>query len=404
MANLVLGVSGGIAAFKAVLLYRLLVKAGHSVRVVPTANSLRMVGEATWNGLGAGPVHTTVFEDPEGAEHVRLGRWADGIVVAPATADLLARTRAGRAEDLLGATLLMSSCPVILAPAMHTEMWEHPATQENVAVLRERGITVIEPESGELAGGDTGSGRLPEPETIAAAVQEVLAARSGGVLDGVRLAVSAGGTREPLDPVRFLGNRSSGRQGIAVALAAHSAGAEVTLVAANVEGDLLAPLRGITVRRVETTAELADAMSEEAADADVLVMAAAVADFRPAEAAAFKTKKSADSPLRLVLEQTEDILAGLVGSRRKGQTVVGFAAETGDEGASALEHAQAKARRKGADLLVFNEVSATKGFGDVPNEVTILDASGEEISRAAGTKLQVARALVDAIVAVRAAG
>lgn len=404
MANLVLGVSGGIAAYKAVLLYRLLVKAGHTVRVIPTANSLRMVGEATWNGLGAGPCHTSVFEDAEGAEHVRLGRWADAVVVAPATADLLARTRAGRAEDLLGATLLMASCPVILAPAMHTEMWAHPATAENVAALRARGVHVIEPESGELAGGDSGAGRLPEPETIAAHVERVLGARDDQRLDGVRVVVSAGGTREAIDPVRFLGNRSSGRQGIAVARAARDAGADVVLVAANMESDLLRTLGGVDVRRVESTAELAEAMREEAAGAGVLVMAAAVADFRPSEAAAHKTKKRGRGPLTLTLEQTEDILASLVASRVPGQVVVGFAAETGDCQASALDHARAKARRKGADLLVFNEVSATKGFGDVPNDVIVLDGDGGEVTRAAGTKDEVARALVGAIVAVRAAG
>lgn len=417
MANLVLGVSGGIAAFKSVLLYRLLHKAGHDVRVIPTANSLKMIGDATWNGLGAGPVHTSVFDDAEGAEHVRLGRWADAVVVAPATADLVARTRAGRAEDLLGATLLMATCPVILAPAMHTEMWRHPATSENVAALRARGIHVIEPEAGELAGGDSGSGRLPEPEAIAAEVERILAvtarqtsatesdnvSEGHGLLQGAHVVVSAGGTREPLDPVRFLGNRSSGRQGVAVARAARDAGARVTLVAANVESALLASLDGVEVRPVETTAELAAAMGAHAG-ADVLVMAAAVADFRPEAASEHKTKKQGDGPLTLTLEQTEDVLAGLVRRRRDSQVIVGFAAETGDHTTTALEHAMAKAQRKRADLLVFNEVSGTKGFGDVPNSVIMLDADGQEIARAAGSKDEVAEALIRVIVGVRAAG
>lgn len=395
MAHVVLGVTGGIAAYKAVLLLRLLTEGGHEVQVVPTAGALRMVGETTWRALSGRPVHSTVWEDP--AEHVELGKWADLVVVAPATANLLARAAQGLADDLLGATLLMATCPVLMAPAMHTQMWQHPATRANVATLRGRGVVVLDPDVGRLTGPDSGPGRLPEPERIHAAALALL--RPGGPLTGVRVVVTAGGTREAIDPVRFIGNRSSGRQGIEVARAAAAAGAEVELVAANVDGALLAGL-DVAVTPVTSASELADAV--EASDADVVVMAAAVADYRPVTPSGHKLKKADDDGLTLRLEQTPDILAGLVARRVQGQVIVGFAAETGDDAASARLHAEAKARRKGADLLVFNEVSETRGFGDVPNDVVVLDPSGAEVARAAGTKAEVARSLIGEVVALRA--
>jgi phosphopantothenoylcysteine decarboxylase/phosphopantothenate--cysteine ligase len=395
MARVVLGVTGGIAAYKSALLLRLLTADGHEVRVVPTANALRMVGEATWRALSGHPVHTTVWEDP--TEHVELGQWADLVIVAPATAHFLAKAAHGLADDLLSTTLLMATCPVLVVPAMHTEMWRNPATRANVDTLRGRGLVVMDPAVGRLTGPDSGPGRLPEPERIHARALALLGA--GGPLHGARVVVTAGGTREPLDPVRFLGNRSSGRQGIEVARAAVAAGADVHLIAANIEPALLAGLEA-AVTGVSTAAELESAVG--AADGDVVVMAAAVADYRPAAAAGHKLKKAGDDGLVLTLEQTPDILAGLVARRRPGQVIVGFAAETGDDAGSARRHAEAKARRKGADLLVFNEVSETRGFGDVPNDVVILDAGGAEVARAAGTKAEVARAVVETVVALRA--
>lgn len=396
MARVVLGVTGGIAAYKAALLLRLLTADGHEVQVVPTANALRMVGEATWRALSGRPVHTTVWEDP--TEHVELGKWADLVVVAPATANLLAKAAHGLADDLLSTTLLMATCPVLVVPAMHTEMWRNAATRANVETLRGRGVVVMEPAVGRLTGPDSGPGRLPEPEEIHAAATELLHPLADGPLTGARVLVTAGGTRESLDPVRFLGNRSSGRQGIEIARAAAAAGGEVTLVAANVDPALLAGLTA-SVATVSTTAELEAAVA--GSDADVIVMAAAVADYRPAAVAGHKLKKAPDGGLTLRLEQTPDILAGLVARRRPGQVIVGFAAETGDDAASARQHAEAKARRKGADLLVFNEVSETRGFGDVPNEVVMLDAAGTEAGRAAGTKAEVARRVVETLAGLR---
>lgn len=396
MARVVLGVTGGIAAYKAALLLRLLTADGHEVQVVPTANALRMVGEATWRALSGRAVHTTVWEDP--TEHVELGKWADLVVVAPATANLLAKAAHGLADDLLSTTLLMATCPVLVVPAMHTEMWRNAATRANVETLRGRGVVVMEPAVGRLTGPDSGPGRLPEPEEIHAAATELLHPLADGPLTGARVLVTAGGTRESLDPVRFLGNRSSGRQGIEIARAAAAAGGEVTLVAANVDPALLAGLTA-SVATVSTTAELEAAVA--GSDADVIVMAAAVADYRPAAVAGHKLKKAPDGGLTLRLEQTPDILAGLVARRRPGQVIVGFAAETGDDAASARQHAEAKARRKGADLLVFNEVSETRGFGDVPNEVFMLDAAGTEVGRAAGTKAEVARRVVETLAGLR---
>jgi len=392
--RIVLGVSGGIAAYKAVLLLRLLREAGHDVRVVPTRAALEFVGRPTWEALSGQPVTTDVFEDVDQVAHVAIGQQADVVVVAPATADLLARAATGRADDLLTATLLVTRAPVLLAPAMHTEMWQHPATVANVATLRARGIHVLEPASGRLTGTDTGPGRLPEPEDIAAAA---LALVARGDLEGRHVVVSAGGTREPLDPVRYLGNRSSGRQGVALARAAAARGARVTLVGANLA---VAAPPGVELVTVGTAAQLREAVRAAAKVADVVVMAAAVADYRPVSPADTKLKKTGTPPM-IELVENVDILAELGHDRlRDQQVVVGFAAETGDESATVLEHGRAKARRKGADLLVVNAVGDGAGFGTDDNTVTILDGAGDVVAEASGSKDVVAHAVWDAVLAL----
>lgn len=418
--RIVLGVSGGVAAYKAVLLLRLLREQGHRVRVVPTASALRFVGAPTWEALSGEPATDQVFEDVEHVPHVALGQGADLVVVAPATADLLARAAAGRADDLLTSTLLTARCPVVMAPAMHTEMWEHPATVANVATLRARGVHVIEPVSGRLTGADTGPGRLPEPDEIArvalavvADVSRADAADAGAGTDrgpvqdlaGRRVVVSAGGTREPIDPVRFIGNRSSGRQGVELARAAAARGAHVTLVAANLSPDVATLVRAPggepdAVVEVETTAQLRDAVRSAAATADVVVMAAAVADFRPAHAPDAKIKKvPGQGPEPIVLVENPDVLAELARDRlRPGQVVVGFAAETGDAHASVLDHGRAKARRKGADLLVVNAVGEGRGFAVDANDVTVVDGAGDVVATASGSKGEVADAVWDVVV------
>ncbi|WP_432511067.1 bifunctional phosphopantothenoylcysteine decarboxylase/phosphopantothenate--cysteine ligase CoaBC [Kineococcus sp. SYSU DK001] len=397
--RVVLGVAGGIAAYKAATLLRELTESGHDVTVVPTASSEHFVGRATWEALSGKPVATDVWTGADAVPHVRLGRHADLVVVAPATADLLARAAHGLADDLLTNVLLTATCPVLLAPAMHTEMWLNPAVQANVALLRSRGVTVLEPASGRLTGADTGPGRLPEPADIAAACRRLLGSGARGQdLAGRRVVVSAGGTREPLDPVRFLGNRSSGRQGVAVAAAAVARGARVTLVTAHVEVPAPAAVDVVPVR---TAAQLAEAVTRAAAGADVVVMAAAVADFRPAARAEAKIKKSED-PARdpvVVLERTPDVLAGLVRARSgPSPVIVGFAAETGDETGSVLEHGRAKLARKGCDLLVLNEVGETKGFATATNAVTLLGRDGTEREVPESSKDVVADAVWDAVV------
>ncbi|WP_372594913.1 bifunctional phosphopantothenoylcysteine decarboxylase/phosphopantothenate--cysteine ligase CoaBC [Actinotalea sp.] len=391
--RILLGVGAGIAAYKSAFLLRLFTEAGHEVRVVPTAASLEFVGRATWEALSGHPVSTGVFENVPAVEHVSLGRWADLVVVAPATADLLARAASGRCDDLLTAALLTVRCPVLLAPAMHTEMWQHPATVANVALLRERGVHVLDPEDGRLTGADSGPGRLPEPPSIARAALALVAPQD---LAGRRVVISAGGTHESLDPVRFLGNRSTGRQGYAIAAACAARGASVEIVSANVA--LPAPT-GVTVVRVETAEQLRSAMHAAAADADLVVMAAAVADFRPARRSAAKLKKDGGEPEPLRLELNPDVLAELTAARRPGQVVIGFAAETGDA-ETVLRLGQEKARRKGADLLVVNPVGESTGFGDVGTTVTFLDSRGEIVGAAEGSKDQVAAALADAAAAV----
>ncbi|MBF9128999.1 bifunctional phosphopantothenoylcysteine decarboxylase/phosphopantothenate--cysteine ligase CoaBC [Plantactinospora sp. S1510] len=372
MTAVVLGVGGGIAAYKACELLRLFTESGHRVRVVPTASALRFVGAPTWAALSGQPVADDVWADVHEVPHVRLGQGADLVVVAPATADLLARAAHGLADDLLTNTLLTARCPVLIAPAMHTEMWEHPATVENVATLRRRGAVVLEPASGRLTGADTGKGRLPDPAEIFAVARRVLARGADAPRDlaGRRVVVTAGGTREPLDPVRFIGNRSSGKQGYAFARTAVARGARVTLIAANVG---LPDPAGADVVRVSTTEELRKATLEAAGSADAVVMAAAPADFRPATYAADKIKKSdRGAALTVELVANPDIAAELGERRRPDQVLVAFAAETSD----AEANARGKLVRKKADLIVVNEVGPDKVFGADTNTAVVLGADG----------------------------
>jgi phosphopantothenoylcysteine decarboxylase/phosphopantothenate--cysteine ligase len=396
MSQIVLGVSGGIASYKAAELLRLFTESGHNVRVVPTESSLNFVGAATWEALSGNPVQVGVFEHVDEVAHVRIGQAADLVLIAPATANVMAKAAAGLADDLLTNTLLTARCPVVFAPAMHTEMWENPATQANVATLRERGAIVIEPAVGRLTGKDTGKGRFPAPAEIFKAALTVLEGRPAD-LAGKRVVVSAGGTREYLDPVRYLGNRSSGRQGFALAEAAAARGAQVTVVAANVS---LPHPAGVEVVEVVSTEELRQAMHKAAAEADAVVMAAAPADFRPAEFVDAKIKKNADGVAPdIKLVQNPDILVELVSARQgRSPVIVGFAAETGDESASVIEHAQAKLARKGCDLLVVNDVSAGKVFGSDHNEAVLLGADGSVQPFAHGSKSQLSQVIWDAVV------
>jgi phosphopantothenoylcysteine decarboxylase/phosphopantothenate--cysteine ligase len=404
--HVVLGVGGGIAAYKAAELLRRFAETGHDVTVVPTRAALRFVGAPTWEALSGKAVSAEVWDDVADVPHVRLGQRADLVVVAPATADLLARAAAGLADDLLANVLLTARCPVVMAPAMHTEMWQHPATRANVATLRARGVVVLDPAVGRLTGADSGPGRLPEPQAIFAACLEVLAGRTR-VRDllGRTVVISAGGTREHLDPVRFLGNSSSGKQGYALAVTAAARGASVVLVAANVA---LPDPAGATVVPVVSAEDLRQAVLRLAADADVVVMAAAVADFRPVAVAAHKIKKSEPSPGEpdvpppIALERTADVLAELVARRDAAgtrQVVVGFAAETGDPDAGVLAHARAKLARKRCDLLVVNEVGHGKAFGTEDNEVVLLGADGAVVQVPRASKTAVADAVWDAVVA-----
>ena len=375
---------------------RRLREAGHDVRVVPTQSALEFVGRATWEALSGNPVTTTVFDDVHEVAHVRIAQHAKLVVIAPATANLLAKAANGLADDLLTSTLLMSRAPVVFAPAMHTEMWNHPATQENVATLRARGLLVIEPATGRLTGADSGQGRLPEPAALAEVCEAVLD-RGTGVADlaGKNVLISAGGTREPLDPVRFLGNRSSGRQGWALAAAAVARGAVVQVVAANVE---LADPAGATVVKVGTSEELHKAILERASGADVVVMAAAVADFRPTEVSVGKIKKTDDQSVpQLELVRTVDVLAELGANKGEGPLLVGFAAETVVPGPNLLELASAKLAAKGADLVVANSVGVDRGFENSYNAVTIVSENGVERDVASTSKAGVANAVWDVV-------
>jgi phosphopantothenoylcysteine decarboxylase/phosphopantothenate--cysteine ligase len=392
--RVVLGVCGGIAAYKACELLRRFTESGHDVRVMPTESALQFVGETTWAALSGNPVATTVWADAHEVPHVMLGRRADLVVVAPATADFLARMVIGRADDLLTATLLTARCPVVVAPAMHTEMWEHPATRANVATLRERGILVVDPAVGRLTGTDTGIGRLPEPDEIFAIARTVLGRGSAPSLDlaGRHVVVSAGGTREPLDPVRFLGNRSSGRQGYALARAAVARGAEVTLIAANAA---LPDPAGAKVVRVGTAEELRAAVLEVAPNADAIVMAAAVADFRPAARATSKLKKTDVDPDPVELIRNPDVLAEISQHRlRAGQVVVGFAAETDD----AIANGAKKLAAKGCDLIVVNEVGEHRTFDAEDNTATILGTDGSSTVVPEGSKEALGHAVWDLVV------
>lgn len=396
---IVVGVTGGIAAYKSVQLVRLLIGDGHEVHVVPTEDALRFVGLPTWESISRNPVTTSVHDDVPRVRHVALGQRADLVVVAPATANTMASMAAGLASDLLGTTLLATQAPVLIAPAMHTEMWRHPATVANLATLRSRGVHVIGPEDGPLTGGDSGPGRMSEPEQIHARIVDLLGARRD--LEGLTVAVSAGGTREPIDPVRFLGNRSSGRQGVAIAAAAAERGARVLLAAANIERSVLDGAgAGVEVTPVGTAAELADAMGELAAVADVVVMAAAVADFRPTAVADGKLTKEAGGIASIELVENPDVLKGLAATRADGQTIVGFAAETA-HGEELLERGRRKRARKGADLLAINEVGWEKGFESEGNHLVVIDSSDEVVADASGSKRAVADALLDAVLAYR---
>ncbi|MFG3348965.1 bifunctional phosphopantothenoylcysteine decarboxylase/phosphopantothenate--cysteine ligase CoaBC [Streptomyces sp. NPDC048018] len=391
--KVVLGVSGGIAAYKACELLRRLTESGHDVRVVPTDSALHFVGAATWSALSGNPVSTEVWDSVHEVPHVRIGQAADLVVVAPATADMLAKAAHGLADDLLTNTLLTARCPVVFAPAMHTEMWEHPATQENVATLRRRGAVVVEPAVGRLTGVDTGKGRLPDPTEIFEICRRVLARGvTAPDLAGRHVVISAGGTREPLDPVRYLGNRSSGKQGYALARAAAARGARVTLIEANTG---LPDPAGVDVVRVGTAVQLREAVLKAAADADAVVMAAAVADFRPAAYATGKIKKTDDGGAPTVeLVRNPDILAEISADRaRAGQVVVGFAAETDD----VLDNGRKKLRRKGCDLLVVNEVGERKTFGSEENEAVVLAADGTETPVPHGPKEALAETVWDLV-------
>ena len=394
--RVVLGVAGGIAAYKAVELLRALSESGCDVTVVPTASCLRFVGAPTWAALSGRPVAEDLWSQVHEVPHVRLGQDADLVVVAPATADLLGRAAHGLADDLLTNVLLTARCPVVLAPAMHTEMWEHAATRANVALLRSRGVLVVEPAVGRLTGADSGKGRLPDPEDLAELCRRVLAGTEQD-LSGRRVVVSAGGTREHLDPVRFLGNRSSGKQGYALARRAAARGAQVVLVSAVPAGGLPEPA-GVRVVRVTSALELRDVVLAEARSADAVVMAAAVADYRPVERAAYKRKKSGTLTVELV--QNPDVLAELVAARAAGQVLVGFAAETGDAEGDALFHGRAKLARKGCDLLVVNEVGEPghpTGFEVDDNAATVLSADGSCEDIPVGSKDALADAVWDLV-------
>jgi phosphopantothenoylcysteine decarboxylase/phosphopantothenate--cysteine ligase len=394
--NVVVGVTGGIAAYKAVGVIRLLVLAGHDVHVVATDAALRFVGKPTLEAISRNPVHTDLYEGVAQVRHVAIGQAADLIVVAPATANTIAKLATGLADDLLGNTILASRAPVVIAPAMHTEMWQNPATVANIATLRSRGVTVVGPGVGQLTGADSGPGRMVEPEEI---VSSALAALRTKDLLGKRIVVTAGGTREALDPVRYIGNRSSGKQGVAIALAAAARGADVTLIGANLE--VSAPA-SIHVKHVVSTLELADAVALAAEEADIVIMAAAVADYRPESVAQSKIKKETQGDrLTLELVKNPDILAGLADTRRAGQIIVGFAAETERDADAMIEIGRVKIARKGSDYLLVNRVGWNEGFATDGNSVVMLDRLGDIVMEASGSKSSVADRLLDVLARAR---
>jgi len=394
--NVVVGITGGIAAYKAVGVIRLLVLAGHDVHVVATEAALRFVGRPTLEAISRNIVHSDLYEGVAQVRHVAIGQAADLIVVAPATANTIARLSVGLADDLLTNTILASTAPLVIAPAMHTEMWRNPATVANVALLRSRGVTLVGPAAGQLTGADSGPGRMAEPDEIVAVAMSVADRRDSTAtrdLIGKRILVSAGGTREPLDPVRFIGNRSSGRQGLALAAAAAARGARVRVIGANLEIPVPANL---DFQAVSTADELARAMHEGAETADVIIMAAAVADYRPAEVQSGKIKKEHQGDtLDLRLVRNPDILTELSGVKKPGQVIIGFAAETEQDRDALLELGRAKILRKGADLLVLNTVGWTEGFSSADNTVVVINRAGDIVGEAAGNKLTVAERILD---------
>ena len=393
--NVVVGITGGIAAYKAVAVVRALVLAGHDVHVVATDAALKFVGKPTLEAISRNTVHTDLYEGVAEVRHVAIGQAADLIVIAPATANSIAKLANGLADDLLGNTILASTAPVVIAPAMHTEMWQNPATVANIEVLRSRGIHIVGPGVGQLTGKDSGPGRMSEPDEIVAAALAVVHPKD---LLGRRILVTAGGTREALDPVRYIGNRSSGKQGLAIAVAAAARGAEVTLIGANLEVHA-ADSAGLTVVHVGSTLELEAAVTAAAPDADVVIMAAAVADYRPESVAPSKIKKETQGDtLQLTLVKNPDILAGLAVARRPGQTIVGFAAETEQRRDALLELGRTKIARKGADYLVLNRVGWTEGFATDGNEVIVVDAAGDIVSEASGSKASVAERILDLLI------
>ena len=390
--RIVVGISGGIAAYKAIEVIRRLVDAGAHVAPILTEDAHRFIGPVTVSALSSEPVHTSLWDDASPIPHTRLGQTADLIVVAPATARVIAAYAMGFSQDLLVATLIATRAQVVICPAMHTEMWEHPSVQDNLALLRSRGVIVVDPQEGRLAGGDVGTGRLADPETILSAINSVLSDR-GRDLEGLSVVVTAGGTREPIDAVRVIANRSSGKQGYAIAEEAHKRGANVTLIS-TVDRSVAS---GIRVVSVETAQQMLDAVSEHAPSSDVVVMTAAVADFRPVHAVDGKIKKHNGIP-EITLEPTPDILASLGAAKPVGQTLVGFAAETDD----VLANAQSKLKRKNLDLIVANDVSAPGvGFGHDTNAVSILLADGQQIQVDLATKHTIATAVLDSVVKSR---
>jgi phosphopantothenoylcysteine decarboxylase/phosphopantothenate--cysteine ligase len=391
--NVVVGVAGGIAAYKAVSVVRALVLAGHDVHVVATENALRFVGRPTLEAISRNPVHSDLYEGVSEVRHVAIGQAAELIVIAPATANTIAKLAAGLADDLLGNTVLASSAPLVIAPAMHTEMWLNPATVANVALLRSRGIHIVGPAVGQLTGTDAGPGRMSEPDEIVAEALDFAFGRRD--LVGKRVLVTAGGTREPLDPVRFVGNRSSGRQGLALARAAAARGAAVTLIAAHLDVE---PPRGITTVHVGTALELLAAVTAAAPDSDVVIMAAAVADYRPTTVADSKIKKDQQGDeLVVTLVKNPDILHTVVGARHPGQVIVGFAAETELDDAELLKLGRAKVARKGSDYLVINRVGWSTGFATDDNTVVIIDRAGAIVAEASGSKESVANRILDVL-------
>lgn len=392
--RIVVGISGGIAAYKAVEVIRRLVDAGAHVAPIMTEDAHRFIGPVTVSALSSEPVHTSLWDDASPIPHTRLGQTADLIVVAPATARVIAAYAMGFSQDLLVATLIATRAQVVICPAMHTEMWEHPSVQDNLAVLRSRGVIVVDPQEGRLAGGDVGTGRLADPETILSAIDRALSG-AGRDMAGMSVLVTAGGTREPIDAVRVIANRSSGKQGYAIAEEAHKRGASVTLISTVDRPSL----PGIAFVSVETAQQMLDAVSSHAPSSDVVVMTAAVADFRPVHAADGKIKKHNGIP-EITLEPTSDILASLGASKPAGQTLVGFAAETDN----VLEHAKGKLQRKNLDLIVANDVSAPGvGFGHDTNAVTILSADGQQIQVELANKHTIATAVLDSVVKSRTA-